>query len=103
MTNTIYFVGSLDKLPEPLTKEDEIKAVQIIQEGLKKLDRNGINRFYFSTFLKLCIYCNTKIIRCQVKNKKVGVSHFFMNSSYVDSFAEQTLSACICRPVCLLF
>ena len=24
----------------PLTKEDEIKAVQIIQEGLEKLDRN---------------------------------------------------------------
>ena len=35
MTNTIYFVGSLDKLPEPLTKEDEIKYVQLSMKGDK--------------------------------------------------------------------
>ena len=35
MTNTIYFVGSLDKLPEPLTKEDEIKYVQVSMKGDK--------------------------------------------------------------------
>ena len=35
MTNTIYFVGSLDKLPEPLTKEDETKYVQLSMKGDK--------------------------------------------------------------------
>lgn len=29
----IYFVGSTDKLPEPLTKDDEVKYVKLAQEG----------------------------------------------------------------------
>ena len=29
----IYFVGSTDKLPEPLTKEDEVKYVELSMEG----------------------------------------------------------------------
>lgn len=29
----VYFVGSADKLPEPLSKEDEIKYVELSQEG----------------------------------------------------------------------
>ncbi len=30
---SIYFIGSSDKLPEPLTKEDEIKYVQKMMDG----------------------------------------------------------------------
>ena len=29
----IYFVGSTDKLPEPLTKEDEVKYVELSMIG----------------------------------------------------------------------
>ena len=29
----IYFVGSADKLPEPLSKEDEVKYVKLSMEG----------------------------------------------------------------------
>ena len=32
-TEGIYFVGSTDKLPEPLSKEDEIKYVELSMEG----------------------------------------------------------------------
>ena len=36
----IYFVGSTDKLPEPLSKEDEIKYVELSMEGdLKARDK----------------------------------------------------------------
>jgi len=32
-TEGIYFVGSTDKLPEPLSKEDEVKYVELSMEG----------------------------------------------------------------------
>lgn len=32
----VYFVGSADKLPEPLSKEDEVKYVTLSMEGDKK-------------------------------------------------------------------
>ncbi|MBR3229386.1 MAG: RNA polymerase sporulation sigma factor SigK [Bacilli bacterium] len=32
----VYYVGSLDKLPEPLSKEDEVKYVTLSMEGDKK-------------------------------------------------------------------
>lgn len=31
--NNVYFVGSADKLPEPLTKEEEIEQVKLSMEG----------------------------------------------------------------------
>ena len=31
--NNIFFVGSADKLPEPLSKEDEIKYVELSMNG----------------------------------------------------------------------
>ena len=32
-SNGVYFVGSTDKLPEPLSKEDEIKFVELSMQG----------------------------------------------------------------------
>lgn len=32
-SNNMYFVGSVDKLPEPLSKEEEIKYVELSQNG----------------------------------------------------------------------
>ena len=34
--NDVYFVGSADKLPEPLTKEEEVRYVTLSMEGDKK-------------------------------------------------------------------
>ena len=34
--DNVYFVGSADKLPEPLSKEDEVKYVTLSMEGDKK-------------------------------------------------------------------
>ncbi len=33
LKNNLYFIGSADKLPEPLTKEEEIKYVEMSQNG----------------------------------------------------------------------
>ena len=36
----IYFVGSTDKLPEPLTKEDEVKYVELSMAEMSLLEIN---------------------------------------------------------------
>ena len=36
-SNTVYFVGSLDKLPEPLTKEEEVYYVEKSMRQIQSL------------------------------------------------------------------
>ena len=34
--DSVFFIGSADKLPEPLTKEEEVKYVTLSMDGDKK-------------------------------------------------------------------
>ena len=43
----VYFVGSLDKLPEPLSKEEELYYIQLGEEGKNKLIEHNFSLVVF--------------------------------------------------------
>ena len=59
----IYFVGSTDKLPEPLSKEEEVRYVELSMAG----DENARNKLIEHN-LRLVVFLSKKYENVEVEN-----------------------------------